>query len=665
MAVRRSWFRVLLCASLCLGAVLSFAPLPGLESDYRVVNGSFPGKPVEVAGQVRTITPFAVELKLASGTCAVRVVSASGRVNYSISGRQLTRGDTLPAGAKLVLEPSSDASGSYHIRTGALSADVIAAIRHGMLFACLAGLAAVLILPGLTAPHPRRTRVESKIAPSVVRANLLLLTTTLLMLAAARFFYTWRMPAGLACTEVLFILAPMLLFARAERRPLRETLRLRWPGAQVAAWSVIIGIGTWPVCTLLYGMTRAVVGYDVAVLVPGVTPGSPAEAVLFFIALTALPAICEELLFRGYIQPAYEIRAGWRGVLAASGLFVLYHLSFSRLLSLVPLALLLGFLAWRTGSTVPGMFAHFGANSVAASLAIIMGLGFATPPWAIAIGVIGIVIGPIVAFYGLRRIWRQTAPPQPPIQPPHGGWARQVWPVAAFAALWGICAGVEFVDGRFPRVFAIREPAFRSEAWARPTEWNYALLDPKGVHAGTATCAVRPEAQVYALTCEVRQVGDLRQTVRWERNGMRLIESSSVQTGAASRRIDVRSNGEGLLLRVETGGEQQEKVLPRHATLRGEWPWRMAASARWDDFTSFLPGRSFAVTLASPGESTEDALITIGAVEYIRTPAGRFEAWRVSAGKQTAWYDVRSPHTLVAYDDGTFKYLLTGSAGAL
>jgi hypothetical protein len=42
----------------------------------------------------------------------------------------------------------------------------------------------------------------------------------------------------------------------------------------------------------------------------------------------------------------------------------------------------------------------------------------------------------------------------------------------------------------------------------------------------------------------------------------------------------------------------------------------------------------------------------------VTTPAGRFTAWRVSVGEETAWYDVAAPHALVKYDDGFLVYLL-------
>ncbi len=51
-------------------------------------------------------------------------------------------------------------------------------------------------------------------------------------------------------------------------------------------------------------------------------------------------------------------------------LFAVYHLRFQGFSGLVPVALALGFIAWRTGSIVPAMAVHAGFNAIATLLLI-------------------------------------------------------------------------------------------------------------------------------------------------------------------------------------------------------------------------------------------------------------------------------------------------------
>lgn len=82
------------------------------------------------------------------------------------------------------------------------------------------------------------------------------------------------------------------------------------------------------------------------------------------IMLAFVPAICEELLFRGYAQRQFERGAGAVGGILSSGLiFGVYHLRFSQALPLSVLGIYLAYLVWRTGSLWPAMLIHFANNA--------------------------------------------------------------------------------------------------------------------------------------------------------------------------------------------------------------------------------------------------------------------------------------------------------------
>jgi membrane protease YdiL (CAAX protease family) len=85
---------------------------------------------------------------------------------------------------------------------------------------------------------------------------------------------------------------------------------------------------------------------------------------LAIVFAAASAGICEETGFRGYMQQPIERRHGVvLGVLISSVFFTLVHLSKSWAIpGMVPVAfaagVLLGLLAWASGSLIPGMIAH-------------------------------------------------------------------------------------------------------------------------------------------------------------------------------------------------------------------------------------------------------------------------------------------------------------------
>ncbi len=85
---------------------------------------------------------------------------------------------------------------------------------------------------------------------------------------------------------------------------------------------------------------------------------------LFVLAVT--PALCEELLFRGYIQRQVERLRGPIMAFVFTGiLFGLYHLRLSQVIPLSMLGMYMGYVTWRTGSLWPAVVCHFFNNAFA------------------------------------------------------------------------------------------------------------------------------------------------------------------------------------------------------------------------------------------------------------------------------------------------------------
>jgi len=84
---------------------------------------------------------------------------------------------------------------------------------------------------------------------------------------------------------------------------------------------------------------------------------------VFLIAIT--PAICEEMLFRGYVQRTFERTIGAKSVILVGVVFGLFHMQPLSLITLSILGVVFGFFYYRSKSLVPAMAGHFTNNFLA------------------------------------------------------------------------------------------------------------------------------------------------------------------------------------------------------------------------------------------------------------------------------------------------------------
>ncbi|QDV68801.1 CAAX amino terminal protease self- immunity [Rosistilla carotiformis] len=179
---------------------------------------------------------------------------------------------------------------------------------------------------------------------------------TLLKLMESRIgFCLMLIPSQLA------ILIPPLIAAYASPQPFRQRLGLvrgHWP-----LWAWIAG----GIATPLIGLITTLVlspFIEASEHLNQMTDAFRAHANGGFLIATLLmvggmPAICEEILFRGYIQTRLAKRLpAVAAVLIASVLFAVFHFDPVHVIAVLPIGLWLGFLRGASGSILPAMIAH-------------------------------------------------------------------------------------------------------------------------------------------------------------------------------------------------------------------------------------------------------------------------------------------------------------------
>jgi sodium transport system permease protein len=190
----------------------------------------------------------------------------------------------------------------------------------------------------------------------------------------------------LAVLQVVGVATPALVMATLLTNSPRLTLRLRWPrlqedasatgflaqiapqkGLSLVIWSLggaVLAVAMHaPLAALLLLLIKQFPGLQeqlenfkhlVRTIIGPETP-------LFnqLLALAVLPAICEELMFRGFILSGLAQRLGVRrAIIVSSILFAFAHLSAFQFLPTLILGLILAMLATRSGSLLPGMVFH-------------------------------------------------------------------------------------------------------------------------------------------------------------------------------------------------------------------------------------------------------------------------------------------------------------------
>jgi ABC-2 type transport system permease protein/sodium transport system permease protein len=178
-----------------------------------------------------------------------------------------------------------------------------------------------------------------------------------------------------AALVAAFGLVP-LLAAHFGRNVFRTTYRLRLPSAASFLGAVLVGGGAWALAHEAFLLAEAVgIGglseERIRQTLKTVEGWKQVSPVLLVGTLAVAPAVVEELCFRGYLFSALlKVLSPARTVLVTAVLFGLFHvltgnaLLIERLVPSTLLGLILGWIAWRTGSVFPGMVMHLVHNGL-------------------------------------------------------------------------------------------------------------------------------------------------------------------------------------------------------------------------------------------------------------------------------------------------------------
>lgn len=205
----------------------------------------------------------------------------------------------------------------------------------------------------------RRSNMIKGGVPSVGDACLVLPVVLVLMIYAGGFASAKSMLVGLLVTQGIVGGVP-LLTAWYTKNDMRKTFRIRlcrpgflFGGLVLMMGTILVGMLLTSITSMLFpesaesmtGSMEAIYSYGYGVC-------------LLLIAL--LPAVCEELLFRGFLLSSLEHTMKKRAaILTAAIVFGLYHMNLVQTPTTALIGMALCYVAVQSESLLPGMLMHF------------------------------------------------------------------------------------------------------------------------------------------------------------------------------------------------------------------------------------------------------------------------------------------------------------------
>ena len=521
---------------------------------------------------------------------------------------------------------------------------------------------------------------------SILNANILYLLTLLFVITLGSIMQLANLTYGLLGTEFLLILLPAVLFVRFRKVSLRSAFRLHSIRWQTAVLCVLLGFAAWLIGSFIDTLVTELTGLPSVEIPTSSLPQSNIDQAFFFIALAFAAPICEEALFRGAIQTAYENhRTPALAITMASLMFAFYHFRLTGLPALLPVAFVLGYVAWRTGSIFASMLVHFGNNVTSASLSLV---ATALPniqltllnPITLTAGVVFVILLLLAINFILpQRVGEEALQEQTGIdlgltpQPRRRSWLSLYWPLVISLILYIALTGLTLYGQLNPELIAQSGFGFEKPEWTKAETYRYQITNRVGNVVGEATCQITPGSQVINLDCQSQiqpyevKVGKSTYADSGHKSSWKA--GWDAQTLALKQYTyefkplvgpGVKSTlKNGVLTTVDQNGQSQTVDVPADVFAEYEWPWRMM-NAQID------PGMAYRIQLAYPfqfstelGKNVPQVVPLIAKViplDPVNVPAGRFDAWEVSIDNKSAWYDNNTPIRLVKYDDGINFY---------
>ncbi|MEZ6089072.1 MAG: type II CAAX endopeptidase family protein [Pirellulaceae bacterium] len=179
----------------------------------------------------------------------------------------------------------------------------------------------------------------------------------------------WRdLALAVVLPQIGMILGPTLIMAAMLTTGLRTSLRIRLPQRGAMLTALVLGFTLHPLYTqfgslIQYFWPISPVAQEA--MAPLMQSIMQQPLLLIIVVMALIPAVCEELAFRGFIFGGLaRNHGGLRAVLVTALMFGFSHAVFQQSVTATAMGCVIGWIALRTGSVLPGIVLHVTNNAL-------------------------------------------------------------------------------------------------------------------------------------------------------------------------------------------------------------------------------------------------------------------------------------------------------------
>ena len=255
----------------------------------------------------------------------------------------------------------------------------------------------------------KRSNIKKGTMPSVSDGVILYALGLVLLIYVGSYIQLKLKMTGIVLTQVMIISLP-LLFAYYIKSDFKKVFSLKLPKIKHLFGAACLWFGTYLLAMVITNIImyyfpqnqEIVEGLNNALFIKN-------NLLLNLLIVAAMPAICEEIFFRGFILTSFKNnKKSYRGAIIFSGiLFGLMHMDFIRIVPTSILGIAFAYAVCKTNSIAVSMFMHFLNNGFAV---VVTHISSKFSDNIQTTEVVGLSFNEIIVFLGLSFIFIFLAP---------------------------------------------------------------------------------------------------------------------------------------------------------------------------------------------------------------------------------------------------------------
>lgn len=210
----------------------------------------------------------------------------------------------------------------------------------------------------------RRSNMRQGGVPTMGDAWLVVAVTAVLIIYAGGSMQLKFGYGGVLGTQLILVGIPILT-ALYTRKDMRKTFSVRLCSLRYVLGGIFLIAGAIALGMLLTVLTGLIFTSSAENAAESMNSLLGDHFVMTLLVVALAPAICEELMFRGYIFSAFSAALRpWAAVLTVSVIFGLYHMSIVKFFTTALIGGVICYVVYRSQSIFPGMMMHFINNAL-------------------------------------------------------------------------------------------------------------------------------------------------------------------------------------------------------------------------------------------------------------------------------------------------------------